>query len=67
MERWFGPLTRRQIRCGVHRSTPEFEQAIRRYIEVCNEGPQPFVSAKSADGILANLAKYRQRISASGH
>lgn len=67
VERWFGLLTQRQIRRGVHRSTPELEQAIRRYIEVCNEDPKPFVWTKSADEILANLAKYCQRISASGH
>jgi transposase len=67
VERWFGLLTQRQIRRGVHRSTRELEQAIRLYIEVCNEDPKPFVWTKTADEILENLARYCQRISGSGH
>ena len=42
VERWFAPLTEKQLRRGVHRSTRELETAIRRYIDITNERPKPF-------------------------
>jgi len=67
VERWFAGLTEKQIRRGVHRSTGELEQAIMRYIEVSNEHPRPFVWTKTADGILASVARFCQRTLDSGH
>jgi transposase len=67
VERWFAALTEKQIRRGVHRSTRELEVAIRRYIELTNDRPTPFVWTKTADEILASVARFCHRISNSGH
>ena len=67
VERWFAALTEKQIRRGVHRSTRELEQAIRTYIETTNARPKPFVWTKTADEILASVARFCKRTSDSGH
>lgn len=67
VERWFAALTEKQIRRGVHRSTRELEEAIRRYIEITNHRPKPFRWSKTADEILASVSRFCNRISDSGH
>lgn len=67
VERWFATLTQKQIRRGVHRSTRELEKAIKDYIRLANRGAKPFVWTKTADEILASVARFCQRISDSGH
>jgi transposase len=67
VERWFALLSARQIRRGTHRSTIELERAIRQYLEVSNREPAPFIWTKSADEILASLARFCKRTSDSGH
>ena len=61
VERWFAELTNQRIRRGVFRSVKELEAAIREYIDVHNEDPKPFVWTKTADQILASIARYAQR------
>lgn len=61
VERWFGELTTKQIRRGAHRSVGELERAIWEFIDVRNEAPKPFVWTKSADDILASIARFAQR------
>jgi len=67
VERWFATLTDKQLRRGIHRSTRELEEAIRRYIAVTNTRPKPFVWTKTADEILESVARFCHRISNSGH
>jgi transposase len=67
VERWFAALTEKQLRRGVHRSTRELEAAIRSYIAITNTRPKPFMWTKTADEILASVARFCQRISNSGH
>ena len=67
VERWFALLSERQIKRGTHRSTLELERAIRQYLSTYNTDPKPFVWHKSADEILASLARFCKRISDSGH
>ena len=67
MERWFALLTEKQIKRGSHRSTAALEQAIRDYLTIHNRNPKPFVWSKSADDILASLARLCTRISDSQH
>jgi transposase len=67
VERWFAELTNRQIRRGIHRSTRALEDAIRRYLDICNAEPRPFVWSKTADDILASVARFCERTSNSGH
>lgn len=61
VERWFAELTNKQIRRGTFRSVVALETAIREFIDVHNETPKPFVWVKSADEILASIARFAQR------
>jgi transposase len=65
VERWFAELTNKRIRRGVFRSVKELEAAIREYIDVHNEEPKPFVWTKTADQILASIARYAHRTTAA--
>ena len=65
--RSFAELTEKQLRRGSFRSTRELEDTIRRYIDQRNEAPRPFVWGKTADQILATIARFCQRTSDSGH
>ncbi len=67
VERWFALLTETQLRRGVHRSTQELEEAIYRYTAEANKHPKPFIWTKTADEILAAVARFCQRTSNSGH
>jgi hypothetical protein len=60
-------LTEKQIRRGAHRSVRELETAIRSYLEITNQSPKPFVWTKTADEILASVARFCARTSGSGH
>ena len=61
------PVPEKQLRRGVFRSTQELEAAVRRYLEITNQNPRPFVWTKTADEILANIARFSQRTSGTGH
>ena len=61
VERWFAELTNKQLRRGVHRSVRALEAAIRTFIAAHNENGTPFVWTKSADEILASMARFAQR------
>src|SRR5438477_3559981 len=61
VERWFAELTNKQVRRGVHRSVAELETAIRAFIDAHNADPKPFVWTKTADQILASIARFAQR------
>ena len=67
VERWFGLLTEKQLRRGVHQSSDELEAAIYRYLDVTNEDPKPLVWTKTADQILASVARFCQRTLDTGH
>jgi len=67
VERWFAVLTQKQIRRGSFRSTAELETAIRAFLQHHNAEPKPFLWTKSADDILASIARYCRRINDSGH
>lgn len=66
VERWFGLLTDRQLRRGVHRGTRQLEDAIRLYMELSNADPKPFVWTKTADEILESVRRFCLRTSDSG-
>lgn len=67
VERWFATLTEKQIRRGSHRSVRQLETAIRSYLEITNQSPKPFIWTKTADDILASVARFCTRTSGSGH
>src|SRR6266404_2013129 len=63
VERWFAELTMKQIRSGAFRSVPQLKAAIQEFIEAHRVNPKPFVWTKSADEILASIARFSQRTS----
>jgi transposase len=67
VERWFALLTEKQLRRGVHRSTRQLEDAIKRFVDVHNEAPKPFIWTKTADEILDSIKRFCLRTSDSGH
>ena len=58
MERWFGLLTERAIRRGVHRSVADLERDIHAFIAATNAEPKPFRWVKSADDILTSIRRF---------
>ena len=62
VERWFGLLTDKLIRRGVHTSVQALENDIRDWITTWNENPRPFAWTKTADEILNSLADYLAKI-----
>jgi transposase len=66
VERWFGLLTDKLIRRGVHTSVQALENDIREWIATWNDSPRPFTWTKTADEILNSLADYLVKIG-TGH
>jgi len=67
IERWFALLSEKQIKRGAQRNVRALETAIREDLAITNEAPKPFVWTKTADKILAKVAKFCQRTSHPGH
>ena len=61
VERWFAKLTEQALRRGSHLSTRELREAIEGYIDAAHDEPRPFVWIKSADEILASVARFCAR------
>jgi transposase len=62
VERWFGLLTDKLIRRGVHTSVQALENDIREWIATWNDNPRPFTWTKTADEILNSLADYLAKL-----
>jgi transposase len=62
VERWFGLLTDKLIRRGVHTSVPALENDIKDWIATWNDNPRPFTWTKTADEILSSLGGYLAKI-----
>ena len=65
VERWFGLLTDKLIRRGVHTSVAALENDIRQWIATWNTNPRPFTWTKTADEILNSLADYLTKLGTS--
>jgi transposase len=61
VERFFGLLTEHALRRGSHDSVRKLRTAIVEYISAHNAEPTPFRWTKSADDILASLARFAGR------
>lgn len=62
VERWFGLLTDKLIRRGVHTSVTALEHDIKAWIDTWNDNPRPFTWTKTADEILNSLADYLTKV-----
>ena len=58
VESWFALLSRRRLQRGAFASTDDLKAAILAYIAETNADPKPFVWTKSADHILASVARF---------
>jgi transposase len=67
VECWFALLSRRHLERGAFTSTGDLETAILAYIAATNADPKPFVWTKTADDILAKVARFCLRTSNSDH
>jgi len=63
VERWFALLTRRAIKRGAHTSISQLERAIGDFLAAHNQQPKPFIWTKSADDILASIARFAAQTS----
>jgi transposase len=63
---WFGLLTDKLIRRGVHTSVQALENDIKDWIATWNTNPPPFTWTKTADEILNSLAGYLAKLG-TGH
>jgi transposase len=64
VERWFSELATKKIKRGSHVSVRALEADIKDWISHWNENPRPYVWVKTADQILASVARYCERLSA---
>src|SRR5262252_908391 len=60
VERLFALLSEKQIKRGAHCSVRTLETTIRQFLTMTNEAPMPFVWTKTADEILAKVARFCQ-------
>ena len=67
VERWFGLLTGKLLRRGVHKSVRQLEKDILAWVDTWNEDPKPFIWTKSAEEILESLGRLLRRIKDPGH
>jgi hypothetical protein len=61
VECWFSILQRRELARGVYRSTHALERASRQYVAAANAEAKPFIWTKTADDILAAVARFCTR------
>lgn len=61
VERFFGLLTEHALRRGSHTSSRDLRSAIHEYLDAHNDDPKPFKWTKTADQILASIARFATR------
>ena len=61
VERLFAEITRQMLRRSDHRSVQALERDVREWVRTWNENPRPFKWTKTADQILASIARLLQR------
>ena len=66
VECWFAALTQKQLKRGAHRARGT-SSGDPPYIAETNDAPRPFAWTKTADEILASVARFCHRISETGH
>ena len=67
VERLFAEVTRDLLQRSDHRSVQALEKDLREWVKAWNDQPQPFIWTKTAEDILASIARYPKRINESRH
>jgi transposase len=64
IERWFGELTRKQLRRGAFKSVDQLKAAIQSFVDQHNANPKGFVWTKTAQQILTKVDRARRALQA---
>ena len=59
VERWFGLLTDKQLRRGVHKNLQALERDIRAWAKAWNDDPKPFIWKATAADIITKVQRGR--------
>src|SRR5437016_4035403 len=62
VERWFGELTGKRIRCGVFVSVEDLQKAIEEFLANWNTAPKPFVWTATVESIVQKLNRCKQTL-----
>ena len=62
VERWFGELTRKQLRRGVFKSVDQLKAAIQSFVDQHNENSKGFIWTKTAQQILTKVDRARRSL-----
>jgi transposase len=62
VERWFGELTEKAVRCGSFVSVAELQTAIAEFLAAWNETPRPFVWTATVEKIMEKVERARQKL-----
>ena len=62
VERWFGELNAKAVRCGSFGSVAELECAIAQFLDAWNQNPKPFVWTATVESIIEKLSRCRQTL-----
>jgi transposase len=62
VERWFGHLDNKAIRCGVFRSVADLQAAIEAFLQAWNQNPKPFVWTATVESIQEKLNRCRRTL-----
>ena len=61
VERLFAELTNKQLRRSSHRNVKELKADIQAFLDAHNDNAKPYVWTKTADDILASIARFAKR------
>jgi transposase len=67
VERFFGLITQDLLQRSDHRFVQALEKDLRDWVVAWNQAPKPFIWVKTAEQILASIARLLQRINGAGH
>jgi len=62
VERWFGELTQKAIRCGSFVSVPDLQKSIEDFLVAWNLEPRPFIWTAKVEDIMKKINRARAKL-----
>jgi transposase len=62
VERWFGELTQKAIRCGSFVSVPDLQKSIKNFLVSWNLEPRPFIWTAKVEDIMKKIDRARAKL-----
>ena len=62
VERWFGELTQKAIRCGSFVSVPDLQKSIEDFLAAWNLEPRPFIWTAKFEDIMKKIDRARAKL-----